>query len=1351
MRGQTLPLVILVFAAAVAIFFAVQTNVEISPHDQTPEALAQAMHKHPPAGAAIGTSAVIGFTSGCDIVLDTCSQVSGPFTHSLPFVCRPPGCTTCCNGAGFCPPANTCPLVDGCHDSSSFLATFDDDSHHCCTGNQRPCDDALELAHLKAIFPAAPPLGIPADAVCRFFSSPVLLTSLGDFGPGCTFFCGDGFTYPAGVDGSLGNSDDEECDDGNVASGDGCSSTCKSEVPVVPSSGPFISIVKTPFPIFVGPLKHIVWVISLNVTGGGTSNTSNATNVTLNDTLSLNQTFINSSPSSVNGTNITVGNLSNGTIFLVNVTSQLNCTTNLTNTTLLWIITEDSQVTIFNTVALGWLTPDDDFSFNTTTVNTSTNCFIAGIKDDFPDPLNLSNSTVLNYTITVNASGDFNFTNVTVNDIYPPQTESFISSEPPPDAGTNNTWSIGNIANGTTFTINISVNISLQANGTVINNSANITWNDTAGITYIFPVRENTTLLAPVDTNLTVTKTNPSGIFPGSTFTYTITVSVNNEAAFNVTVSDILPPSSNVTFVSSVPANVSNLTWNLGGISAGSSSVILLTVQVNESVQQGTMLNNTVNVTYQNITGGNKTASALNINFVGSRPMQGGGSPGVGRWVVYDEVPEPQYPQVSEEQMEFDSMIDAPMPAWPLLDANIETNSVACGYVTRGGEVVIRGSADTVPVPPGFEIIAEPLEFSCAGDALDFTLNVPDNFEEVKVLRCKGGSCAEMPREIFTDELVCANKTLQVLRREEVLSRSKGLEKPRAFASKAKELSPVDRSIVGGSIRLTLTGELQSAVRVQVSGAENVPRPQNPTLSLLGTPHQVSIDGNQAVLPANLEWSFIVPDRYDITNFAVYALKGDEWVYLGAQYNTAAKLVTVQIPNMKELLVDNKVTFVMVGLADPGSWVESEPHLTQEYDGNGGRDAIILVHGFGAAATWRPFVDDFQLTNQPYQVWLYSYPASRPNEDNAKALASFLELHSSEYDNVYLVSHSLGALVTREALESARTQGLPVLGKVRRLVLVAGPGAGTPTVQVFRELFTKFLAEKTALGMLNMHPRVYDELRQGISLDPMHGVEYDVIAGNVGYWFTEALFGDTNDGVVALRSAQTVGSQVLNNQCADSFELSVSHVDLNDHPAARRVAQRLITGQMAEANPDLALPGFNQFVRLQVDDCSQEDRVFVLGRRVSPLAAADASGCSCGNGVCGVDETRESCPNDCVQEVVSSTGCILLPIPMMIVLLALVAVTGVALVRKHVSKKRIASWMWIVIIVLAGVSVVMQGYHASSCLPKFPAVYLGLVSVLVLLAIDWFIGLVPKKSVPKKQDINSEIDDIADAIQKIKK
>jgi cysteine-rich repeat protein len=42
--------------------------------------------------------------------------------------------------------------------------------------------------------------------------------------------CGDGIVQPDGLDGVSGTFDDEECDDGNRRSGDGCSVFCKKEI-----------------------------------------------------------------------------------------------------------------------------------------------------------------------------------------------------------------------------------------------------------------------------------------------------------------------------------------------------------------------------------------------------------------------------------------------------------------------------------------------------------------------------------------------------------------------------------------------------------------------------------------------------------------------------------------------------------------------------------------------------------------------------------------------------------------------------------------------------------------------------------------------------------------------------------------------------------------------------------------------------------------------------------------------------------------------------------------------------------------------------------------------------------------
>lgn len=50
--------------------------------------------------------------------------------------------------------------------------------------------------------------------------------------------CGDSWRHSSGVDGIVGNEDDEQCDDGDTESGDGCSATCQVEDGFSCSQGP---------------------------------------------------------------------------------------------------------------------------------------------------------------------------------------------------------------------------------------------------------------------------------------------------------------------------------------------------------------------------------------------------------------------------------------------------------------------------------------------------------------------------------------------------------------------------------------------------------------------------------------------------------------------------------------------------------------------------------------------------------------------------------------------------------------------------------------------------------------------------------------------------------------------------------------------------------------------------------------------------------------------------------------------------------------------------------------------------------------------------------------------------------
>jgi hypothetical protein len=113
------------------------------------------------------------------------------------------------------------------------------------------------------------------------------------------------------------------------------------------------------------------------------------------------------------------------------------------------------------------------------------------IKNDSQDPVNVSST--LNYTITLEVNGTAY--NISLTDIYPAGV-SFVSASPAPDVG-NNTWIIGNLTNSS-FEINITITIgSSFANGTVINNTANISFQNSSGGIIAANVTENTTVEVP--------------------------------------------------------------------------------------------------------------------------------------------------------------------------------------------------------------------------------------------------------------------------------------------------------------------------------------------------------------------------------------------------------------------------------------------------------------------------------------------------------------------------------------------------------------------------------------------------------------------------------------------------------------------------------------------------------------------------------------------------------------------------------------------------------------------------------------------------------------------------------------
>jgi uncharacterized repeat protein (TIGR01451 family) len=216
-------------------------------------------------------------------------------------------------------------------------------------------------------------------------------------------------------------------------------------------------------------------------------------------------------------------------------------------------------------------------------------------KYDFPDPVKAG--TNLTYTIIYENNGTLNATNVTVTEVYDANV-TFVSADPLPDSGTNDTWTIPNLPVGLIFYINVTVRVSESVtNGTILHNFVNIT-SDEGGVNN----HTAATLVvgAPV---LEIAKSAfPAPVEPGETLTYTILFeNVGDAAATNTILTDTLP--AHVTYLSAAPKpnqtlnENRTLVWSIGLLPSDELRIVTITVTVDTPLPCGCDLVNFVNLT----------------------------------------------------------------------------------------------------------------------------------------------------------------------------------------------------------------------------------------------------------------------------------------------------------------------------------------------------------------------------------------------------------------------------------------------------------------------------------------------------------------------------------------------------------------------------------------------------------------------------------------------------------------------------------------------------------------------------------------------------------------------------------
>jgi uncharacterized repeat protein (TIGR01451 family) len=162
------------------------------------------------------------------------------------------------------------------------------------------------------------------------------------------------------------------------------------------------------------------------------------------------------------------------------------------------------------------------------------------------------------------------------------------------------TWNLGNLNPNASGTVTLTLTVaSPLPNGTLLNNTARIS-DGNGGL----PTTASQQTTVQSSHTLNITKTGPANVAAGGQITYTIAYSVTgNETALNVLIDDTTPPNTTFARASGAPTidnpgagNTGLVRWHLGNLAPGANGTVILVVNVNSPLPNGTLINNSATI-----------------------------------------------------------------------------------------------------------------------------------------------------------------------------------------------------------------------------------------------------------------------------------------------------------------------------------------------------------------------------------------------------------------------------------------------------------------------------------------------------------------------------------------------------------------------------------------------------------------------------------------------------------------------------------------------------------------------------------------------------------------------------------
>jgi len=322
-----------------------------------------------------------------------------------------------------------------------------------------------------------------------------------------------------------------------------------------------------------------VLTYEVTVTNNGPSN---ASGVTLTDTLPSGVTFVSSTPGEptcVESSGVVICNLSD-----INSGHHKQVTI---------VVTVDSSTTglISNRATVSGNETDPNSSNDTVSENTDVNAEVnlTIAKTGAPDPVNAGGN--LTYEIVFTNTGPSDATSVVVTDTLDPNLD-YASALPLPTQFDNGNpyWSFARLEPGASGQITVDAQVHTPLpNNTILTNTASID----CGQDIPLSVQESTIVHSgPL---LTITKTdNPDPVDAGGALRYTLTIANSgNENATSVTVTEHYDPNTSFFFSGPDPDPGSeNKVWTFPTLAVGNPETIDIVVMVTSPLPAGTVLTN---------------------------------------------------------------------------------------------------------------------------------------------------------------------------------------------------------------------------------------------------------------------------------------------------------------------------------------------------------------------------------------------------------------------------------------------------------------------------------------------------------------------------------------------------------------------------------------------------------------------------------------------------------------------------------------------------------------------------------------------------------------------------------------